>query len=119
MSQSDSTEQDNFTDGLRSALRASEKTLDASSVARLVKARTRAVATLTAPALPPRWLLPAAMAAAALVLTVTLRQFEQDPHGRAGLRTADTLELLTDDKDPQFYRDLEFYKWLEQHQRHA
>jgi hypothetical protein len=26
--------------------------------------------------------------------------------------TADTLELLTDDVDPEFYQDLDMYQWL-------
>jgi hypothetical protein len=33
--------------------------------------------------------------------------------GAAPLSAHETLELLTDDQDPQFYQDLELYLWLE------
>jgi hypothetical protein len=100
---------------LRGALRASEA-VDAVTAARLAAARRRA---LTAPAAAHpafSWGLPAGMAAAALALALWVTPSTQPGPALADTRTAAALDVLTDDNDPQFYRDLEFYQWLEQQQ---
>lgn len=120
MNQDDTTKQQAFAQSLRDALRASEN-LDLATSQRLAQARRKAVNAIPTQPLPDRRWLALAGLAAALVLTVTLYRATPSTSAvvadtRAG---AETLDLLLDDKDPQFYRDLDFYKWLEQQQRHA
>ena len=119
MSQEDKLDDQIFAQSLRTALRASE-VVDVATARRLAQARARAVAAMPAFASSGwSWMVPAGMTTAALLLAVSLHQTGRSTSASSDLQTADTLDLLTDDKDPQFYRDLEFYKWLEQHQHHA
>lgn len=120
MSQEDQPEDQAFVQSLRTALRASEA-VDTATARRLALARARAVAAVPADTRSGwSWMVPAGMVTAALALVVGLHRTSPVAPVPADQQTADTLDLLTDDKDPQFYRDLDFYKWLEkQPQRHA
>ena len=102
------------------ALRQSE-TVDSHTAARLAAARRRALAVAAKPVMTRRLLVPASAFAAIALAVVVLRPQQQamqapliaDAHG------IDTLDLLTDDMSPAFYRDLEFYQWLEKERPYA
>jgi hypothetical protein len=106
-----------FAQVAQTRLRASE-VLDYTESARLAAARRRAVA-----ALEERrsgiaaWLLaPAALATVALSFVLIPNRLVSPPTGASavnGLETA-ALEWVVDEAGPDFYRDLEFYRWLEQ-----
>ncbi len=102
------------------ALRQSE-TVDSHTAARLAAARHRALAVAGKPALSRRLLVPASAFAAIALAVVVLRSQQQAAHAPviADVHGADTLELMTDDMSPAFYRDLEFYQWLAKEQPHA
>jgi hypothetical protein len=98
---------------LRQRLRAGEE-LDYVTQARLSAARARAVAAaevVRGHAVAPRhtgwWAAGGLAAAAALAVLLVVRT----PHAVVPA-TADALELLTDDVDPEFYQDLDMYQWL-------
>jgi hypothetical protein len=93
---------------LRAQLLASEE-LDYVTQAKLAAARARAVTeagATTAPRNAGWWAAGGLTAAAVLAAVLVLRT----PHSVPA--TADTLELLTDDVDPEFYQDLDMYQWL-------
>jgi hypothetical protein len=98
---------------LQARLRARED-LDHVTQAKLTAARARAVAvgvargTTTAPRLTGWWLATGGMTAAAVLAAVLVLR---TPHSVVPT-TADTLELLTDDVEPEFYQDLDMYQWL-------
>jgi hypothetical protein len=95
---------------LQARLRASEE-LDQVTQARLLAARNRAVAQApgTGMARHTGWWVATGGLAAAAVLAVLL--VARTPHVTVPA-TADALELLTDDVDPEFYQDLDMYRWL-------
>ena len=103
---------------LRSALRESEQ-LDYVASARLRAARARALE--AGQNRDRRWLLAsggltAAVIFAALLMT-TLRPHATRPDASALFETAeaqqaDALDVLTDDNDPDFYEELDLYRWL-------
>jgi hypothetical protein len=95
---------------LQARLRATED-LDQVTQARLLAARTRAVAQApdAGKARHTGWWVATGGLAAAAVLAVLL--VVRTPHATVPA-TADALELLTDDVDPEFYQDLDMYKWL-------
>ena len=101
------------------ALRQSE-TVDSHTAARLAAARQHALRVAGKPALARRVLVPASAFAAMALAAVVLRpqQPAQTPVA-ANTQGMETLDLLTDDASPAFYRDLEFYQWLEKEQPHA
>jgi len=102
------------------ALRQSEA-IDSHTAKRLAAARQRALAVAGKPSLTRRLLVPATAFAAIALAVVSLRPQQQpaQPSSVADAHTADTLDLLTDDMSPAFYRDLEFYRWLAQERPHA
>ncbi|MGH8455939.1 MAG: hypothetical protein ACRETW_03345 [Stenotrophobium sp.] len=111
-----------FAQALREALRASEN-LDATTAARLRAARIRAV-TVAGTRSAPRWAwaVPAALAAsvlAALLLPSGHHSATMQPETLAAVPAPEALDLLADEMDPQFYRDLRFYQWLAQQDHHA
>lgn len=89
---------------LRAQLRASEE-LDYVTQAKLSAARARAVA---ATHRPTGWWMAGGLTAAAVLAAVLVLRTPQAiaPSG------TDTLELLTDDLEPEFYQDLDMYQWL-------
>jgi hypothetical protein len=90
---------------LRTQLRASED-LDYVTQARLSAARARAVAASRRPA--GWWFATGGLTAAALLAVVLVLRVPQG----AAPTTADSLELMTDELEPEFYQDLDLYKWL-------
>jgi hypothetical protein len=102
------------------ALRQSE-TVDSHTAARLAAARQRALAVAGKPAMARRWLVPASAFAAIALAVLALRPQQQAVQAPviANAHDIDTLDLLTDDMSPAFYRDLEFYQWLEKERPHA
>lgn len=91
---------------LRAQLRASEK-LDFVTQSKLSAARARAVAAASSGQIG--WWMATGGLTAAAVLTVLL--VVRAPQSVAP-STADTLELMTDDVEPEFYQDLDLYQWL-------
>jgi hypothetical protein len=89
---------------LRAQLLASEE-LDYVTQAKLSAARARAVAATRRPA--GWWMAGGLTAAAVLAAVMVLRVPDA-----AAPSAADTLELLTDELDPEFYQDLDMYQWL-------
>lgn len=106
-----------FADALAGALRASEQ-LDPATARRLASARRLALAQAAHRRPAWVWALPAT-AAAALLLAILLPWRQGPGPAAAELRAAENLELLTDEMGPEFYRDLEFYQWLEREGTHA
>ena len=90
---------------LRSQLRASEN-LDYVTQAKLSAARARAVADARRPA--GWWFATGGLTAAALLAVVLVLRMPQT----APPSTADSLELMTDELEPEFYQDLDLYQWL-------
>jgi hypothetical protein len=103
---------------LRSALRESEQ-LDYVASAKLRAARARALE--AGQGRDRRWLLASggltAAAIFAALLMTTLRPHATRPADSALFETAeaqqaDALDVLTDDNDPDFYEELDLYRWL-------
>jgi len=90
---------------LRAQLLANED-LDFVTRAKLSAARARAVAESRRPA--GWWFATGGLTAAAL-LAVTLVLRVPQP---AAPTIADSLELMTDELEPEFYQDLDMYQWL-------
>ena len=99
-------------------LRQSE-TVDRQTAARLAAARQRALLVAGKPSLPHRLLVPASAFAVMALAAVLLHPQQQATPVPAAAHHVDALDLLTDDVSPAFYRDLEFYQWLEKEQPHA
>lgn len=93
------------------------ETLDFVESARLAAARQRAMAALQPPARRlPAWLLaPAALAAVALTVSWLARETASPAMSISPVNAGTTaaLEWAADEAGPDFYRDLEFYQWLE------
>ena len=106
-----------FAQVAQARLRATEA-LDYTEAARLAAARRRAVAALEERRGGiNRWLLaPAALASLVLGLALLPNRLASPPTAPAvnALETA-ALEWTVDEAGPEFYRDIEFYRWLAQH----
>lgn len=103
-----------FTDRVRKALRESEQ-LDYVTASRLSSARKRALES----GRNPRWQWAAISGALAAALVVAVfapwRSFElPDPPASADSAHLEVLDILGDEMEPEFYRDLELYQWLSQ-----
>lgn len=98
-----------FTERARHALRRSERTLDAETVARLSAARAQAVAAARKPQWTMAWAMPAGAVAAGLLVFALLPR----PMPVAEAPGIEALEILADELGPEFYQDLEFYEWLD------
>lgn len=103
----------------RAQLRASEA-LDWTTTMRLQAARARAVSSVRPSATLPSWVRWAApVALVAVVAGVLLNRHEArvvtapSVASAVNLPAVDALEWATDEAGPGFYRDLEFYEWLE------
>ena len=90
---------------LRAQLRATED-LDYVTQARLSAARARAVAASRRPA--GWWFATGGLTAAALLAAVLVLRVS--PTSAPSM--ADSLELMTDELEPEFYQDLDLYQWL-------
>lgn len=120
MSQEDHPDDPALARAAAKILRQSER-VDSDTAQRLAAARRHALSVAGKPAMARRWLVPAGAFAALVLAVLMLRPQPQatqapvmaDAHG------IDALDLLTDDMSPAFYRDLEFYQWLEKERPHA
>lgn len=116
------TDQDDLALGgaIAQILRQSEA-IDSDTAARLSAARQQALMLAGKPALARRLLVPAsAFAVMALVAIILRPQSQATPSSAvANAHGVEALDLLTDEASPAFYRDLEFYQWLEKEQPHA
>lgn len=110
-----SAEERVWADSAGKALRESENSLDAVTLMRLRAARARAVDAATPRALPQRWgwALPAAVAAG-LFAVVVVPQLMLTRGPAVNVAEAETLDVLTDEMDPEFYENLDLYLWLEE-----
>jgi hypothetical protein len=101
---------------LRSRLRASEG-LNAVESARLSAARLRAREALATPrsaAMPWFWVaLPAAAVAAVAVMMLRPQAVPEMAPPVVNAMAPDALMWMSDEAGPDFYRDLEFYQWLQ------
>jgi hypothetical protein len=98
-------------------LRASAEQLDGTTRSRLTQARHAALAASQQHQDKGwSWLMPAAGAAAAAIVAVVLlnRPQEVAPAEQvAATVEADELDIVTSEDSLEFYRDVEFYAWLE------
>ena len=107
-----------FFDEARWILKVAEENLDAATLSRLRAARARALDAVTprdyARTRRPAWLLPVgSFAAAGVVLAVASMLWFTVPAGNSGsLADIENLDLLTAVDNPEFYADLDFYRWL-------
>ena len=107
--------QDEFEQRAQGVLQESAEQLDGATRSRLTQARHAAVEVLKERRRKPwLWLMPAAGAAAAAVLTVALlvnptrNQVEQQT-----LEPVDEFEIIAGEDELEFYRDVDFYAWLD------
>ncbi len=103
--------QDDFLRQTKATLDEAEQRIDGATQTRLNAARREALAAGKRPRRPV-WLLPAsglAAAATVAVLTVSLWQVPPMDDSFAAL---EDIALLSDEADPEFYADLEFYAWI-------
>jgi hypothetical protein len=101
-------------------LRRSE-VVDGATAQRLAAARQRALAVAGKSRRSRRLLVPATAFTAIALLAVAMRPQQHTATAPviAAPQNLDALDLLTDDMSPTFYRDLEFYRWLEQERPRA
>ena len=103
--------QDDFLRTTATVLDEAELGIDGATRTRLAAARREALAAAERPR-RPLWLLPAgglAVAATVAALTVGLWQVQPLDDSLAAL---EDIALLSDEADPAFYADLDFYTWL-------
>ncbi len=106
-----SERQDDFLRQTRETLDAAERGIDGATRTRLAAARREALAALDRPH-RPFWLLPASgLAAAATVAALTVSLWQVQPVDDT-LAALEDIVLLSDEAEPEFYAELEFYAWL-------
>ncbi len=106
-----SDRQDDFLRQTKITLDEAEQRIDGATQTRLGAVRREALATAGRSRRSP-WLLPAsglAVAATVAILTVSLWQVSPSVDSLAAL---EDIALLSDEVDPEFYADLEFYTWV-------
>jgi hypothetical protein len=99
-------------------LQDSAEQLDGKTRSQLTQARHAALDAVRECELKTNWLLPAAGVAAAAVLAVTVslnvaNQTNVDDEQQLALTPVDELEIVTAEDSLEFYRDVEFYAWLD------
>ena len=100
-------------EAIKAELDKSAESLDAHTLSRLNQARHRALERRTRFSWKVnRWLLPAAATAAVAVLAFNLLTITPPAEPETLL---EDLELLSSVEDMDFYGELEFYEWLDQH----
>ena len=103
-------------------LRESAEQLDGATRSRLTQARHAALAAAQRKPAATRWLVPATAGAAAAVLAVVMTTQTPDIETASPEMTAQTvnepavdeLDIITAEDSLEFYRDVEFYAWLDQ-----
>jgi hypothetical protein len=107
--------QENLERRARALLHESAEQLDGRTRSRLTQARHAAVAALRQPQVRVwRWLAPLSGATATAVLAAILL-FNPARHSvdQSEVVVADELEMMTSEDSLDFYRDVEFYAWLD------
>jgi hypothetical protein len=99
-------------------LQDSAEQLDGKTRSQLTQARHAALDAVREGERKTNWLLPAAGVAAAAVLAVTVslnvaNQTNVDDEQQLALTPVDELEIVTAEDSLEFYRDVEFYAWLD------
>jgi hypothetical protein len=111
---------DNFVDGVRTVLRESESQLDSATLLRLRSSRLKALemAAASAPwyARFPRWVTAGGLATAAVCLATLSFWFTADQRDLPVAQVED-VEILTTQEQLDLYKDLDFYRWLEESER--
>lgn len=104
-------QQDGFLRQTKITLDEAEQRIDGATRTRLGVVRREAL-TAAGRSRRPVWLLPAsglAVAATVAILTVSLWQVSPAVDSLAAL---EDIALLSDEADPEFYAELEFYAWI-------
>ncbi len=102
------------TQRVRAQLEQGAQRLNVYTVQRLARARAAALNGEAAPVRPRAWLIPAAGAAMAAVLVISLTvQVMHKPDSSVTDLAALDLELLNSSDDLDLYQDLDFYTWLD------
>ena len=109
-------QKDQFEQRAQTLLQASAEQLDGQTRSRLTQARHAALDALKKPQTKVwYWLTPATGAAAAAVLAVmlTVKPVHHGNMQTTAVTAADELEIVTAEDSLEFYRDVEFYAWLD------
>lgn len=112
-------DQDSWAHRARKLLDESAEGLDAATLSRLNRARQAALGQVR-PRAARRWLLPAGMASACVLLLAVVAWHGRGP-GDAGriqdlpfpAPTSSDIDLVSSDDNLELYQDLEFYAWLD------
>ena len=105
-----------FEQRVQTLLRDSAEQLDGATRSRLTQARHAALDAVNKPQTKMRyWLMPASGAVAAAVLAVMLstRTTLQESEQVASAAPVDEFEIIAAEDSLEFYRDVEFYAWLD------
>jgi hypothetical protein len=114
----DQEQERRFIENVRNTLDAAAGSIDGRTQARLSRARARAVDVAGGPRL--RWLgWPAGAVLAVSILLVLMSWPGRKAEITSEARAFYELEIITGHEDLEFYRDLEFYYWLTQEEKHA
>jgi hypothetical protein len=109
---SESDREQEFLNKVRNTLDRSVDELDAATASRITQARHAALESKSGSRVRNVWL-PAAAAVAASAAVVAVIATRAPGEAAPML---DDLELIAAPDDPEFYRDLEFYAWLDTHE---
>jgi hypothetical protein len=108
------SKQDDFEQRAQTLLQASADQLDGATRSRLTQARHAAL-----DAIKQRqrtrwfWLMPATGAAAAAIVAVLLVSEPKQVESDATVALVDEMDIVTAEDSLEFYRDVEFYSWLD------
>ena len=103
---------DDFLQRAKRLLDEAEQGLDGATRTRLRAARREALAAGARPS-RPAWLLPAGgLAVAATVAALSVVLWQAPPPELEPLTALEDIALLSDEADPAFYEELDFYAWL-------
>ena len=109
--------QDTFEARAQTVLRESAERLDGRTRSRLTQARYAALEAAKSPRVSTwKWAMPAVGATAAAVVAVvvlTVNPARQPTTQLAAIDSVDTLEIITAEDSLEFYRDMDFYAWVD------
>lgn len=111
---------DKFLHGVKKVLTESESHLDPVTLVRLRTARMKAVESISCP-VPwytslPRWVTAGGLASAVVCVAALSFWFTMDTR-EAPVAQMEDMEILTTKEQLDLYKDLDFYRWLEQSDR--
>jgi hypothetical protein len=107
---------ESFEQRAQAALQASAESLDGATRSRLTQARHAALdAVKQRQSGTWRWLMPATggVAAAVFAVMIAINSPHRDAAQLAVAGTVDDMEILTAEDSLEFYRDVDFYAWLD------